>query len=254
MEAVALALTAVGTVAGVVAAYYAWVAVRPARRAAPRPPASAPAPVPEALPSEETEPPAGTGPSEETEPGAGTGPSERPSVAGTGPSEKSGPSVGTGPLRRTRSSPRRSGRVAYDAFVAYSHEDGEWVEAFTRRLEARGLRIARDQVVLAPGDVLVHAVERAIRDSAAGILVCSPASMASGWARQEYAALVQRAIENGSRFIPVVIKDVELPAFAQTRYYADFRDAAPSEYDRRIDDIASALRVTRPEPEARSAT
>ncbi|MET8155688.1 toll/interleukin-1 receptor domain-containing protein [Sphaerisporangium sp. NPDC005289] len=248
MEAVALALTAVGTVAGVVAAYYAWVAVRPARRAAPRPAASAPAP--EALPPEET---AGTAPSEQTEPAAGTGPSEGPSVAGTGPAEESGPSAaGTGPLRRTRSSPRRSGRVAYDAFVAYSHEDGEWVEAFTRRLEARGLRIARDQVVLVPGDVLVHAVEQAIRDSAAGILVCSPASMASGWARQEYAALVQRAIENGSRFIPVVIKDVELPAFAKTRYYADFRDAAPPEYDRRIDDIASALRV--PRPEARPAT
>ncbi|MFC7383167.1 toll/interleukin-1 receptor domain-containing protein [Sphaerisporangium rhizosphaerae] len=252
MEAVALALTAVGTVAGVVAAYYAWVAVRPARRAAPRPAASAPAPTPapEALPSEET---AGTALSEQTEPAAGTGPSEEPSVAGTGPAEESGPSAaGTGPLRRPRSSPRRPGRVAYDAFVAYSHEDGEWVEAFTRRLEDRGLRIARDQVVLVPGDVLVHAVERAIRDSAAGILVCSPASMASGWARQEYAALVQRAIENGSRFIPVVIKDVELPAFAKTRYYADFRDAAPSEYDRRIDDIASALRVTR--PEARPAT
>ncbi|MET8142524.1 toll/interleukin-1 receptor domain-containing protein [Sphaerisporangium sp. NPDC005288] len=249
MEAVALALTAVGTVAGVVAAYYAWVAVRPGRRAAPRPAASAPAP--EALPSEET---AGTSPSEQTAPAAGTAPSEQTEpAAGTGPSEESGPSAaGTGQLRRTRSSPRRSGRVAYDAFVAYSHEDGEWVEAFTRRLEARGLRIARDQVVLVPGDVLVHAVEQAIRDSAAGILVCSPASMASGWARQEYAALVQRAIENGSRFIPVVIKDVELPAFAKTRYYADFRDAAPPEYDRRIDDIASALRVSR--PEARPAT
>jgi hypothetical protein len=60
--------------------------------------------------------------------------------------------------------------------------------------------------------------------------------------QQEYAALMQRSIESQRRFIPVVIDDVELPAFAATRYYADFRHVTGAEYDWLIAKIAEALR------------
>ena len=72
-----------------------------------------------------------------------------------------------------------------------SHEDSGWVTRFAERLEGEGFKVARDEVVLKPGDVLVHAIEQAIRDSARGILVFSPASAVSGWVQQEYAALYQ---------------------------------------------------------------
>jgi TIR domain len=130
----------------------------------------------------------------------------------------------------------------YDVFVSYSHEDSGWVTRFVERLEGEGFRVARDEVVLKPGDVLVHAIEQAIRDSARGILVFSPASAASGWVRQEYATLMQRSIEDQRRFIPVLIEDVDLPPFAATRYYADFRHVTEAEYDRLIAKIAEALR------------
>jgi hypothetical protein len=131
---------------------------------------------------------------------------------------------------------------AYDVFISYSHADTDWVTRFAGRLEGQGFKVARDEVVLRPGDVLVHAIEQAIRDSAHGILVFSPASAASAWVRQEYAALMQRSIEDRLRFIPVVIDDVELPGFAATRYYADFRQVSVAEYDRLIAKIAKALR------------
>jgi len=131
---------------------------------------------------------------------------------------------------------------AYDVFISYSHDDIDWVASFAERLARNGFRIARDEVVIKPGDVLVHAIEQAIRDSAHGILVFSSASVASGWVRQEYATLMQRSIEKGLRFIPVVIDDVELPVFAATRYYADFRGISADEYDRLIAKIAKALR------------
>jgi len=99
---------------------------------------------------------------------------------------------------------------AHDVFISYSHDDIDWVASFAERLARNGFRIARDEVVIKPGDVLVHAIEQAIRDSAHGILVFSSASVASGWVRQEYATLMQRSIEKGLRFIPVVIDDVEL--------------------------------------------
>jgi len=131
---------------------------------------------------------------------------------------------------------------AYDVFISYSHEDFDWVSRFTRRLEGEGLTVARDEVVLKPGDVLVHAIEQAIRDSARGVLIFSPASMASGWVQQEYASLMQRSIQDRLRFIPVIIGDVELPGFAATRYYVDFRNVSGAEYDRLIDKVTEALR------------
>jgi len=130
---------------------------------------------------------------------------------------------------------------AYDVFVSYSHDDFDWVSRFAHRLEGEGLRVARDEVVLKLGDVLVHAIEQAIRNSAHGILVFSPASVASGWVQQEYAALMQRSIQDGLRFIPVVIGDVELPGFAATRYYAEFRHVSGADYDRLFAKIAEAL-------------
>ena len=130
----------------------------------------------------------------------------------------------------------------YDVFVSYSHDDLDWVTGFSGQLESQGFRVARDEVVFKPGDVLVHAIEQAIRDSAHGILVFSTASVASGWVQQEYAALMQRSIQYGLRFIPIVIDDVELPGFAATRYYADFRKVSAAGYDRLIAKITEALR------------
>lgn len=131
---------------------------------------------------------------------------------------------------------------AYDVFISYSHYDRDWVVAFAGRLEEAGLRVARDEVFLKPGDILVHAVEQAIRESVVGILVFSPASVASGWGRQEYAAMMQKSIEDGWRFIPVIIEDVELPNFATTRYYVDFRNVSQDDYDQRVAKIAETVR------------
>ena len=131
---------------------------------------------------------------------------------------------------------------AYDAFISYAHADMEWVTDFAGRLANEGLRVARDEVFLQVGDTVVHGIEEAIRDSAHGVLVFSPASISSGWVRQEYAALMRRSIEDGRRFIPVIIGDAELPEFAATRLAADFRNLAEGEHGVLIARIAAALR------------
>ncbi|MEW2397063.1 toll/interleukin-1 receptor domain-containing protein [Streptomyces sp. NPDC046862] len=195
MDTTGLVLSAVGTVAGVVSAYFAYVAVRhqlSRRRHSPVPPV--PLPVP---------PPAPTPPAQ--------------------------------------------GSARYDVFVSYGREDADWVRSFAARLREKGLSVAYDEVVSRPGGIRVHTVETAIREAAHGLLVFSPASMSSGWVRQEYAALMQPSIESGRLFIPVVVGDVELPEFAATRYVADFRGAGDGSgqdgvYERRVDEIARALR------------
>ncbi|MPY56984.1 toll/interleukin-1 receptor domain-containing protein [Streptomyces spongiae] len=191
VDTAGLLLSAVGTVAGVVSAYLAYVAVRhqlSRRRHRPVPPVPPPAPAPSA-----------------------------------------------------------QGSARYDVFVSYGREDADWVRSFAARLRDKGLNVAYDEVVSRPGGIRVHTVETAIREAAHGLLVFSPASMNSGWVRQEYAALMQPSIESGRLFIPVVLGDVELPEFAATRYFADFRGLGDGSghdgvYERRVDEIARALR------------
>lgn len=187
VDTAGLILTAVGSVAGVFGAYFAWVAVRRAR--------------PKAKKASSAKPTADQHPGEE-----------------------------------------RSKAHAYDVFVSYSHDDRDWVAGFAGRLEAAGLRVARDEVFLRPGDVLVHAIEQAILESAHGVLVFSQASVADGWVSEQYAAMMQKTIEDGRRFIPVVIDDVELPVFAASRYYIDFQNVSYDDYDQLITKIIDALR------------
>jgi hypothetical protein len=210
-----LLLSVIGTVAGVIGAYFGYVGVRPQltrRRNRSSPPLTPPPPL---TPS----------------------PSQSPSPPPPAPGAASAASAG--------------GATGYDVFVSYGREDAGWVRTFAARLGEKGVRVAYDEVVSRPGGVRVHTVEAAIRAAAHGLLVFSPASTNSGWAGQEYAALMQSSIETGRLFIPVVIGDVELPGFAATRYCADFRGTGAdpgadadgvSGYEQRVDEIATALR------------
>ncbi|WP_230989832.1 toll/interleukin-1 receptor domain-containing protein [Streptomyces luteolifulvus] len=119
--------------------------------------------------------------------------------------------------------------------------------AFVERLRGAGLRVASDEIVLRPGDVLVHSLEEAIRNSVHGLLVFSPASIDDGWTKQGYAALMQRSIETGQRFIPVLFGAAELPEFAANRRYCDFRGVDGHEYQRLVAALVSAIRDERPE-------
>lgn len=158
----------------------------------------------------------------------------------------------TSTLQTATSAPRQpipsapeTDAVVYDVFVSYSHTDAVVVKEVVARLQQRGIRVALDEVVLRPGTPLLHGVEQAIRDSSHGLLVFSMDSMASGWVTNEYYLLMQRSIETGQLFIPVVIDDVPLPEFASTRFYSDLRSVTDEMFDTRIDQLAEALRAAR---------
>jgi hypothetical protein len=57
------------------------------------------------------------------------------------------------------------GRV-YDVFISYSHDDLAWVADFAVWLENDGFQVARDAVILKPGDVLVRPAGIGITGSA----------------------------------------------------------------------------------------
>lgn len=106
---------------------------------------------------------------------------------------------------------------------------------FAQQLRAQGARVAYDQEFIRFGDLLAVKIEEAIRASASGILVFSPASAASNWVTNEYATMMKRSIESGLPFIPVLVEDGNLPPFAEARYYADFRGADTARQDKLVE-------------------
>jgi hypothetical protein len=162
---------------------------------------------------------------------------------GPGPRPEPGPS--------SPPDPHRGGDGAsYDVFVAYGGGDAAWVRSFAGRLAAHGVRVAYDELLARPGGVRVHTLERAIRDAAHGLLVFGPGVWDDGWVRREYAALMQRSIENdGQRFVPVLVGDpdtpLELTEFVRVLHPADFRGVDEATYERLCEEI---IRVVRGDP------
>ncbi|MDF5758474.1 toll/interleukin-1 receptor domain-containing protein [Spongiactinospora sp. TRM90649] len=135
------------------------------------------------------------------------------------------------------------GSPEYDVFISYAHADRDWVAAFARRLGERGLTVAWDGELITLGDLIVVRVEEFVRASANGILVHSPASAGSAWVRNEYAAMMKRAIEENVRVIPVLIGDGPLPPLAGARAAADFRQERAARWDETFERVVRALRT-----------
>ncbi len=128
-----------------------------------------------------------------------------------------------------------------DVFVSYAAEDSQWAERLAEQLRDRGLDVYFDEWHLLPGDVVVHQLEAAFRESRSGIAVISPAAERSPRARDEYAALYAESACRGLRFVPVLIGDAALPPFAETRVCVDFRAGTDASYDDQVDRLASAI-------------
>jgi TIR domain len=142
----------------------------------------------------------------------------------------------------------------FEVFVSYGHDDAAWVRTLAENLERKGIHTFFDLWEISPGDVLVHRLEAGLRTSRNGILVVSPASVARPWVQQEYAVMVGQAVAGTQRLIPVLLGDVELPPFAASRVWVDFRGADGPEYERRFGELVAALKgelPTRPEPDGR---
>ncbi|MFI0445117.1 tetratricopeptide repeat protein [Actinomadura sp. 6N118] len=134
----------------------------------------------------------------------------------------------------------------YDVYLSYAPDDAEWVCWFAQRLVDAGLTVAFDKVLLRPGDVVVHTIEDAIRQTAWGLLVFSRAALSSAWVCEEYAALMRRAIEGWQGFVPIVIADVELPEFAANRFHVDLSGIDGPEYDQRVEKLVQIIRGEAP--------
>ena len=128
----------------------------------------------------------------------------------------------------------------YDAFISYAETDLASAELIAVALRNAGLHVFL-AAWIDVGVIEYLEKERALLDSANGVLLFSRATMSRPAIRDEYAALLTRAHAGDRLFIPVLIEDVDLPPFAANRRPVDLRDCRPTDLPARITPLIRAL-------------
>ena len=100
----------------------------------------------------------------------------------------------------------------FDVFLSYASEDRRIVDELTWALQARGVRVWRDHLVLAVGDSLRRSIDDGLSKSRYGIVLLSPHFFAKGWPQRELDSLVTRELAEGQKVVLPVWHDVDVHA------------------------------------------
>ncbi len=98
-------------------------------------------------------------------------------------------------------------------FVSHASEDkARFVVDFARRLRENGVDAWLDQWEMKPGDSLVDKIfEEGLKEARAVVIVLSATSIQKPWVREELNTAVVNRISRGTKLIPVVIDNCEVP-------------------------------------------
>lgn len=98
-------------------------------------------------------------------------------------------------------------------FISHASEDKQrFVVDFAKRLRENGVDAWLDQWEMKPGDSLVDKIfEDGLKDAHAVIIVLSTISVQKPWVREELNTSVVNRISRGTKLIPVVIDECDVP-------------------------------------------
>lgn len=114
-------------------------------------------------------------------------------------------------------------------FVSYKHDEQDFVEMLIHQLQAAGFPVWVDTEQLRAGENWREAINFAIQDAFALILVISPEAKASQYVTYEWAY----AQGTGIKVIPVLLKETEkLHPQLEMLQYLDFTDRARPPWDK----------------------
>ena len=133
-------------------------------------------------------------------------------------------------------------------FVSHASEDKErFVLGFATKLRARGIDAWLDKWEILPGDSLIDKLfEEGIKNAQAVIVVVSNFSVSKPWVREELNAAMVKKINSGSKLIPVVIDDCQVPEALQSTVWEKITDL--NNYDTELERIVSAVYQHREKP------
>lgn len=143
--------------------------------------------------------------------------------------------------------------MAPKVFVSHASEDKDrFVLAFAKRLREKGVDAWLDKWEMLPGDSLVDKIfEEGIKEASAVIVVLSNFSIQKPWVREELNAAFVKRINNGSKLIPVIIDDCEVPKSLKSTLWEKIGNLAA--YDTNLDHIVASIFGTTDKPPIGSA-
>lgn len=126
-------------------------------------------------------------------------------------------------------------------FISHASEDKDrFVLQFAEHLRQKGIDAWLDKWEMLPGDSLVDKIfEEGLKEANAVIIVLSKFSVEKPWVREELNAAFVKRMNNGSRLIPVVIDDCEVPEALKSTLWESITDL--SAYDSNLERIVASI-------------
>jgi hypothetical protein len=131
--------------------------------------------------------------------------------------------------------------MAPKVFVSHASEDKDrFVLGFATELRARGVDVWLDKWEMLPGDSLVDKIfEEGIKGASAVIVVLSKFSVQKPWVREELNAAFVRRVNSGSKLIPVIIDECDVPEALSSTLWQRIEDLVS--YPASLDRIVAAI-------------
>lgn len=116
--------------------------------------------------------------------------------------------------------------TAPKVFLSHASEDkARFVIEFATKLRAQGIDVWLDRWEMLPGDSLVNKIfEEGLKNAQAVIVVLSSFSVSKPWVREELNVSVVKRINEGSKIIPVVLDDCEVPTSLSATVWERIKD------------------------------
>ncbi len=133
-------------------------------------------------------------------------------------------------------------------FVCHASEDKErFVRDFATKLHSKGIDAWVDEREMLPGDSLVDKIfEEGIKNAQAVIVVLSKYSVDKPWVREELNASMVKRINEGSKLIPVIIDDCQVPVCLQSTVWEKIENL--NNYDAEFERIVMSIYGQRDKP------
>ena len=127
------------------------------------------------------------------------------------------------------------------AFISHAGEDKDrFVRDFASKLRSKGIDAWFAEWEIVPGDSIVQKVfDQGIKESNVFVVILSRFSVNKRWVREELDVGVIKKIEEGSRIIPVVIDDCEIPTALQATLWVRIHDL--NSYEKELDQIVMSI-------------
>lgn len=126
-------------------------------------------------------------------------------------------------------------------FVSHASEDKErFVTNFATKLRENGVDAWLDKWEMLPGDSLVDKIfEEGLKEAQAVIIVLSNYSIKKPWVREELNASIVAKLSKGTKIIPIVLDDCEVPQSLTSTLWESIPDL--KNYDQNFKRVLSSI-------------